>query len=56
MQEEAWHRSFFDKGALAWYGKFTWESAHAWNLMILCLYDFYIYGAFELLCNFIANL
>ena len=24
--------------------------------MILCLYDFYIYGAFELLCNFIANL
>ena len=27
----------FIKGALAWYGKLTWESAHAWNLMILCL-------------------
>ena len=26
----------FDKGALAWYGKFTWESAHAWILIILC--------------------
>ena len=25
------------KGALAWYGKLTWESAHAWNLIILCL-------------------
>ena len=24
------------KGALAWYGKLTWESAHAWNLTILC--------------------
>ena len=24
------------KGALAWYGKITWESAHAWNLIILC--------------------
>ena len=24
------------KGALAWYGKLTWESAHAWNLIILC--------------------
>ena len=24
------------KGALAWYGKFTWESAHAWILKILC--------------------
>ena len=20
-----------------WYGKLTWESAHAWNLIILCL-------------------
>ena len=27
--------SFF-KGALAWYGKLTWESAHAWILIILC--------------------
>ena len=27
---------FFDKGALAWYGKLTWESAHAWILKILC--------------------
>ena len=24
------------KGALTWYGKLTWESAHAWNLKILC--------------------
>ena len=24
------------KEALAWYGKLTWESAHAWNLKILC--------------------
>ena len=24
------------KGALAWYGKITWESAHAWILKILC--------------------
>ena len=24
------------KGALTWYGKLTWESAHAWNLIILC--------------------
>ena len=24
-------------GALSWYGKLTWESAHAWNLIILCL-------------------
>ena len=23
------------KWALAWYGKLTWESAHAWNLIIL---------------------
>ena len=24
------------KGALAWYWKLTWESAHAWILKILC--------------------
>ena len=24
------------KGALAWYGKLTWESAYAWILQILC--------------------
>ena len=24
------------KGALAWYGKLTWESAHVWILKILC--------------------
>ena len=24
------------KGALAWYGKLTWESAHAWILKTLC--------------------
>ena len=28
---------FADKGALSWYGKLTWESAQAWNLIILCL-------------------
>ena len=27
---------FPHKGALAWYGKLTWESAHAWILKILC--------------------
>ena len=26
----------FYKGALAWYGKLTWESVHAWFLKILC--------------------
>ena len=25
------------KGALTRYGKLTWESVHAWNLIILCL-------------------
>ena len=24
------------KGTLAWYGKLTWDSAHAWILIILC--------------------
>ena len=24
------------KGALAWYGKLTWESVHTWILKILC--------------------
>ena len=28
---------YVTKGALSWYGKLTWESAHAWNLIILCL-------------------
>ena len=28
---------FANKGALSWYGKLTWESAHAWNLIILSL-------------------
>ena len=28
---------FENKGALSWYGKLTWESAHAWNVIILCL-------------------
>ena len=27
---------FHTKGALAWYGKLTWESAHVWILKILC--------------------
>ena len=30
-------QSILLKGALSWYGKLTWESAHAWNLIILCL-------------------
>ena len=25
------------KWALTWYGKLTWESAHDWNLIILCV-------------------
>ena len=25
----------FDQRALTWYGKLTWKSAHAWNLIIL---------------------
>ena len=28
--------SAYFKGALAWYGKLTMESAHAWILKILC--------------------
>ena len=31
------NKNFECKGALSWYGKLTWESAHAWNLIILCL-------------------
>ena len=30
-------RAEISEGALSWYGKLTWESAHAWNLIILCL-------------------
>ena len=26
------------KGPVSWYGKLTWESAHAWNLIILCTF------------------
>ena len=53
--------SEISKGALTWYGKLTWESAHALefdNIMFInCLwYDFCIYGVFEFLCNSIANL
>ena len=37
------------------YGKITWVTAHTWNLIILRWYrygyDFYMYGAFEFLCN-----
>ena len=47
------------KGALTRYGKLTWGSAQARNL-ILCLLIAWgmtdIYGAFEFLCNYIANL
>ena len=31
------HKIKTNKGALSWYGKLTLESAHAWNLIILCL-------------------
>ena len=31
-------RTLYTKGALAWYGKLTWESAHAWILIILCYF------------------
>ena len=33
---DAKNADFSSKGALAWYGKLTWESAHAWILKILC--------------------
>ena len=26
------------KGPVSWYGKLTWESAQAWNLIILCTF------------------
>ena len=29
-------KGFSAKGAVSWYGKLTWESAHAWNLIKLC--------------------
>ena len=29
----------FIKGALAWYGKLTWESAHAWILKKIMLFN-----------------
>ena len=32
----------FNKGDLARYGKLTWESAHAWILIIL--YDLIVWG------------
>ena len=25
------------KGALTWYGKLTWDAAHSWNFIIVCL-------------------
>ena len=28
----------YQKGPVSWYGKLTWESAHAWNLIILCTF------------------
>ena len=49
------------KGALAWYGKLTWESAHAWILkikcyLIVCGITLIFMVRFEFLCNSIANL
>ena len=37
IQKDGFAPRTFYKGALAWYGKLTWESVHAWNLIILCL-------------------
>ena len=31
-----WRENFLVKGALTWYGELTWESAHDWNLIIIC--------------------
>ena len=49
------------KGALAWYGKLTWESAHTWILKILCYVI--VWGItlifmvrLSFLCNSIASL
>ena len=43
------------KGALSWYGKLTWESAHAWNLIILCLlFDLVITVIFMVHLSFYA--
>ena len=49
------------KGALSWYGKLTWESAHALNLIILCLLivwgmTFIFMVQLNFLCHSIANL
>ena len=49
------------KGALTWYGKITWESVHALNLIILCLLivwgmTFICMVHLSFLCNSIANL
>ena len=57
----SWEQRKNAKGTLTWYGKITWESAHAWNLNILCLlivwgmtFIFMVHLSF--LCNSIANL
>ena len=47
------------KGALTWYGNIVvCPRLELDNIIFInCLgYDFYIYGAFEFLCNSIANL
>ena len=56
------HYDFFQvtwknsKGALSWYGKLTWESAHAWNLIILCLlFVWDMTFIFMVLLSFYAN-
>ena len=39
MKEWFCGTSAFDvKGPVSWYGKLTWESAHAWNLIIVCTF------------------
>ena len=35
--QDCLEKSLKIKGALSWFGKLTWESAHAWNLIILFL-------------------
>ena len=44
------------KGALAWYGKLTWESALAWILKILCYLIVWGIALIFLVClSFYAN-
>ena len=51
---------YIEKGALTCYGKLTWKSTHAWNLVILCLLivwgmTFVFMVHLSILCNSIAK-